>query len=243
MSAENGDADASGRNTNVRVVEDLAGLVGHLDLLLAVAVGRVDVGVVAEHVPHVLATPELLGEGLAGNPVTGLSFKLLHGGRAGARRSLVGGGDHAGDLVLLVEGPDGDVHDDRRAVRVRNDTLVLLDRLRVDLRHHKRGVRVHAERRRVVDDHGAGLHGRGAELLGATATSGKQSDVHVLEGIMGQLLDGVALAVEFHLLAGGTSRGEKLERLHGKVALGKNLEHALPNSASSARNGDARLLG
>ncbi len=60
-------------------------------------------------------------------------------------------------LRRLVQRPERHAHDDRRAIRHRDDALVILQVARVDFRHDQRHVGLHAKRGRIVDHHRARL--------------------------------------------------------------------------------------
>ncbi len=152
---EHRDAHTGGDHLDVRV-EDLAGLDHHLPLLLGRPVLHelVDVGDAVEG--------DLLGELLRLDRVVdearlGLAEQLVHALLAGARNGLVGGDHHATDLEAVVQRLQRDHHLDGAAIRVGDDFPPGEARevLRIDLRHHQRDVRLHAELAGVVDHHAA----------------------------------------------------------------------------------------
>ena len=112
----------------------------------------------------------------------------------------------------------------------------------VDLRHHQRHVGVHAEGRRVVDDHRAGPHGGGSEALRLRAARGEQRDVHAFEAVVGELLHGDVAAAEFHRLAGGTRRGQQAQFDEREFALLEALHELDADGAGGAGDGDDGIL-
>ena len=139
-------------------IENFAGLDRHFPFFLGRAVIHEDINV-RDHVER-----DLLGQLLRLDRVVdvdrpGLIEQLVHRGATGARDRLVGG-DHdpfdAGQIVQWLQRHD---HLDRRAVRVGDDAAlaVMRDRLRIDLGHDQRHVRLHPEAGGVVDDNRTGL--------------------------------------------------------------------------------------
>ena len=103
---------------------------------------------------------------------------------------------------------------DRRAIGIGDDAFVVGNAAGVDLGHHQRHVRVHAEGGAVVHHHGAGLHRQRRIMFGNAAARREQRDIHALERIVGQFLDDEVLAAERRGLAGRARAGQKLQRFH-----------------------------
>ena len=105
---------------------------------------------------------DLLGEffrvrAVTDEDVAALLEQFIHALFASARDGLVGRDNDARDLGIIVQRLQRDDELGRRAVRVRNDILALIDvdRVWVDLRHDQRDIWVHTEQRAVIDDHTA----------------------------------------------------------------------------------------
>ncbi len=165
-------------------------------------------------------------------------LELGHGRGAAARGRLVGRGDQPADRVLLVDRPERHQRNDGRAVRVGDDALVLEDRLRIHLRHDQRHRRVHAERRGIVDHDRAGARRNRAIVLRDRPAGRKQSDIDVLERVLGQFGDGDVLALEAHGLARRPGRGEELQLRHREMALFQQLQELHPHGTRGANHGN-----
>ena len=120
--------------------------------------------------------------------------------------------------------------------------LCFAHRAGVDLRHHERHVGVHAEERRVVDDHRAGAHGRGSEALRLRAARGEQRDVHAFEAGIGELLHRDVAAAEFHRLARRARGGQQAQLDQREFALLEALHELDADGAGRARDGDDGIL-
>ena len=220
VGAQDGDADAGGGDADGGVVEDFFGLLDHFHFFFVVAVGGVDLGVVAEEVEGVGVGEDgvVCSRGLRGGRgwIRGVLpwRQQQHGG------GLVGGGDEAQDAVLFVDRPQGGDGDDGGAVGVGDDAFVLFDGFGVNLRDDERDGGVHAEGGAVVDDDGSRpAAAMGPGTFGDGAAGGKEDDVHAFEAGFGQFFDGYFFALERHRLTGGAGGGEELEFLHGELAL------------------------
>ena len=160
-----------------------------------------------------------VGDGsAAGQHLAGLGFQLFHGAGAGAAYGLVRRDDEAPHPAVLVQGPDDDDHDDGRAVRVGDDAVVGAQIIGIDLGHDERHVRIHAERRGVVDDDGTCLEGMRDVLLAHRAAGRGQDDVDPCEGVCRQFLNRQRVAFERHGFAGGTRRGQQTQLVQRKIA-------------------------
>jgi hypothetical protein len=234
VGAQDGDADAGGGDADGGVVEDFFGLFDHFHFFFVVAVGGVDLGVVAEEVEGVGVGEDGVFVLAAFEVGAGALTQFFHGGSAGAGGGLVGSGDEAQDAVLFVDRPEGGDGDDGGAVGVGDDAFVLLDGFGVDFGDHQGHGGFHAEGGAVVDDDGAGLHGDGAELFGDGAAGGEEGDVDAFEAGVGEFFDGDFFSLERHCFTGGAGGGEELEFLHGELALLEAGEEFDTDSAGGA---------
>jgi len=112
----------------------------------------------------------------------------------------------------------------------------------VNLGHHQRHVGFHAERARLVDDDGAGLHGLRRVLARLLRAGREQGDVDALEGVWADYFDGDLLAPESDRLAEGALRGEHPEARDGEIPLRQQLESRLSDGAGDADHGHAISL-
>ncbi|GCC48672.1 hypothetical protein chiPu_0032744 [Chiloscyllium punctatum] len=165
MRAQHRHPHAGDADRDLLVLEDLVGLLDDLGLFVVVAGLRIDRRVVVEQIEGVGMRHHLRGVDLSVEIGAGGFDELVHRGSSRAARGLVGRDDHPLDAVLLVDRPQRHQRGDGGAVRVGDDALVIADAPRVDLGDHQRHVRVHPERRGIVDHHGAGLHCKRRELL------------------------------------------------------------------------------
>ena len=222
-------------------------LLDHLPLLLVVArfpdrvrlVARVDAAVVREQVPDVLAPEDVLRERVARGPVARLLLELLHRVEPGAGRGLVRRDHGAVDAEGLVQREHGHVHQDRRAVGIRDDAAVARGRVPVHLGHDQRRALVHAERRAVVD-HDAALGRRDRRVvLADVVAAAEQRDVHVVKGVLGQRLARERAPGELDLVAGFVRVRPHLAVVEGEVARLEALAHGDADGAGGT--GDANV--
>ena len=119
-----------------------------------------------------------------------------------------------------------------------DDALVVPDAAGVDLGDHQRHVRVHPERRGIVDHDGAGLHRERRELPGDAAAGREQRDVDALEGALGELLDHDPLAAEIDGLAGRAGARQRLQPADRKAAPVHGGDEFGADGAGHAGNGN-----
>ena len=104
----------------------------------------------------------------------------------GPRHRLVGRDDDPLDPDRALDRRQRDDHLHRRAVRVRDQAVVALDRVGVDLADDQRDVGVHAPEAGVVDDHRAGLD-QPRRPLGADRAAGRgEHQVEALDRLVGE---------------------------------------------------------
>ena len=144
-------------------MHDLARFVHHLHLFFAIAVGA-NRRVVAEKIERIRMRQNLRNDGTASQIVGRLIAQLFHGLRARAARALIRAHDDPFDGGDIVQRLQRDQHDDRRAVRIRDDAFVPFHVFRIDFRNDQRHIRLHAERTRIVDDDRSRLHGMGRKI-------------------------------------------------------------------------------
>src|SRR5262249_33285171 len=107
-----------------------------------------------------------------------------------------------------MQWPHGYIHDDRAAVGVGDNPVVLVNLLGIHFRHDQRNALFHAKRRRVVDDDRTGLYGAWSEFLADASAGREECDLNILETIVRELFDGVRLSRERRRLSGAARRGE-----------------------------------
>ena len=154
-----------------------------------------------------------------------LAIEFLDGCAPGAADRLEGDGREAAEGHGPVQRGESHQRDDRAAVGVGDQALVVIEGPGVDLGNDKRHTRIHAEVAAVVDDDAAALDRFPAELLGGARRalgSGKQDDVETVEGRRRGFDDMKRLAGNL-LAAGGPRHDADFRR--GEPALAQNLDH------------------
>jgi hypothetical protein len=116
---------------------------------------------------------------------------------------------------------------------------MVVERRRVDFRHHQGDLRVHPEGGTVVDHDAATLHGLGGQGEGDGAAGAEDREIKALEGLGLRLLDDPLLAAVDDLGAGGPGRGEGTQLGDGEAPLGHQREDFLTHGASHAHDADA----
>ena len=237
MRTQNRYAHARACHLHFRQVQDLAPFVLHLHLLGGVAVfaGRTDLGNEVEG--------NLIGEGfrnkrLALRVSAHLRLQFCQSARARTGHGLIGGGGNGLDGRKLLQGVDGHQRDNRRAVGVGDDAVVLLRVLRVDLRHHQRHAVVEAEGAGIVYKHRPrGLNVRG-HALGQVVRGRAEHDIHALKGIFRSFFHRMPV----QHLAGAAGAGKQLKLADGELALHQHLVHLASHRAGRAENRHIILL-
>ncbi len=162
-------------------VHDFPRLVEHLHFLFRIAVVREHVHL-RNQVERQLVSELLHCRFLARQDLPVLRVQLVH--RRGARTagSLVGRHMYPLDVRQLLDGFQRHHHQNRRAVRVRDDTPRTHERiLRIDLRHHQRHLLVHPERAGIVDHHRSVLRDGLRILPGGVPSCRDKGEVDALE--------------------------------------------------------------
>ena len=116
-------------------------------------------------------------------PREGLLAKLGDAVDTGTGDRLEARGDHAREPSGVVQRLERHHGHDRRAVRARQDAAVPSRRVGIDLGDHERHVRVHPERRGVVDAQDTGCRGVRDDVASHAAARGQQR--HVEPAILG----------------------------------------------------------
>ena len=222
-------------------MEDLAPLILHLHLLAGVALEGLaaDLGndVVRDLILEDLGLKVLaLGKGLD------LIVEFVDAALARAADGLVGRGDDRFDGAFLGEGIDGHKRDDRGAVGIRDDALVPLHVLGVDLGNDEGNIGVEAEGARVIDKHRSRLDDRGSETLGDVVLGRAKDDVEPFKGIVGGFDDGAFLPAERDLTARASCACDGTKGRDREIALFENFDHFLTDGAGGAENTDIDLF-
>ena len=241
MAADDGHARAGAADLHLGQVEDLAALVLHLHLLAGVALEGLaaDLGddVVRDLILEDLGLKVFaLGKGLD------LIVEFVDAALARAADGLVGRGDDRLDGALLGEGVNGHEGHDGGAVGVRDDALVPLHVLGVDLGDDKGDVGVEAERARIVDEHRARLDDRGGKTLGDVVLGRAENDIKALKRVVRRLDDGALLTAEHDFAARASGACDGTKGRNGEVALFENFDHFLTDGAGGAENTDIDLF-
>ena len=102
----------------------------------------------------------------------------------------------------------------------------------------RRDVRIHAEGRRIVDEHRAGLDDRRGEALGDVVLGRAEDDVHALKGGVAGLLHGDGAAVPPRAPFRRCARWPAGAAPDREPPLGQNLHHLSADGAGRAENGN-----
>src|SRR5579864_3811708 len=135
----NGHADASRADGEIRLAEDLAGLVDHLAFFAVQSVAFVAADLGEEVQMDLVRVHRMRRSGIGD-----LGVKLVDRAPAGARDGLIRVDDDALNAIHTVDRPQGDHQLGRRAVRPGNDAVVLARGFGVHLGHDQRHARIHA---------------------------------------------------------------------------------------------------
>ena len=111
---------------------------------------------------------------------------------AGAARGLVARRHHRPQIERVVQRLERQHRDHRRAVGVRDDPVVGVERLGVDLGDDERDRGVLAKGARVVDDDRAGIDEALRPLARARRAGGEERDVEALDVLVVERRDGQA---------------------------------------------------
>ena len=161
-----------------------------------------------------------------------------------ARGGLVGADGQALQAGLLMQRLQHRHGGHGGAVGVGDDALRdVVQRVRIDLGHHQRDVRVRAPGRAVVDHHGAGRGGFGGQLARGVAAGREEHDVQAGEvGLRGVLDDDLG-SLEVDLGSGRAGGGEQAQARQREVPLGQQLAHHAADKAGGADDADAGGIG
>ncbi len=163
--------------------------------------------------------------------------QFLHGRSSSARGRLIRRDDQPLDAIAAVDRPQRRDRDDRRAVGIGDDSLMLFDRLRIDLRDDQRDLRVHAEGRRVVHHDRTGTRRNRSEALGLTAARREQRDMNAAEAVLRQFLHWHGFTAKRKRLARGTRRGEQPKLRERKLPSLQTLDQLNTHRAGGAHDG------
>ena len=204
-------------------MQHLARLVAHLQLLKRVPVRLVELVDVRNQIVHELMLERLHRQGLALRIGVDLVLQLVEAGSARAGRRLIGGRDQALQALRLMERRDSLKHDRRRAVRIRDDSLVPVEVFGVHLRHHQRNLGILTKRAGVVDHLRARLDAGVLELKRDVRLAGEEDDVQPVKAVLVRLQHMIRLAQD---LLVALARGKHLNlSLHRELAFLQDLDH------------------
>ena len=216
-------------------MQDLAGFVEHLHLLLGVSVVREDIDLRDDVVGQLVG--EFLDlDRIPFHDVPVLLLQFRHGLGTGAGSGLVAGHMDAGDVGKGLDGFQDDHHHDGRAVGVGDDAAGTHQGVfGIALGNDEGHVRIHPERAGVVDHHGAVLGDGVGEFHGRAGTGRDEGIIDALEiVIVLQEPDFEFLAAETVFAARTACRPEQNEFVHGEIPLFEDLDKFLADSAAGA---------
>jgi hypothetical protein len=135
---------------------------------------------------------------------------------------------------------DGDDQDDRRAVRVRDDALMLGDRVRIHLGHDERHVRLHAECGGVVDHHGARLDRSGRHLPRDAGAGGEKREVDAAERVLVEHADFDVSPTEADFFPSGALRSQRNKIGQWEAPRFEDIHHLLAHGSGGSDDCDAK---
>src|SRR3954451_21722758 len=230
-------AHARRADADRRVAEDLARLVDELALLVGVVVARREVARMRQRVERdAVRVGVRRGRLVAGEQRPRLVQQLVDRLLARAGHRLVGRDHEALDPGRVVQRLERDDHLHGRAVGVRDDPAVAVERFRVDLGDDERHVVGHAPLRGVVDDDGPGLDEARRPLARRRAAGREDREVEALDRLVGERLHDEP-AVE---PAPGRALGRERDDLaRGERPLAQQAQHDAADLPGRADDGDA----
>src|SRR5215212_6842979 len=158
---------------------------------------------------------------------------------AGARDRLIGGDDQPLDPDRVEDRLQRHHQLHRGAVGIRDQAVVIGDRVVVHPRHDEGYVVMHPPVARVVDDHGTRIDDLRRPLRAHLAPGGGKHQVEALDRSVGQLLDLELGAGERNAAARRASGGERHQLGDREPALGQHLEDRRADGAGGAEDADA----
>ena len=126
--------------------------------------------------------------------------------------------------------------DRRGAIRIGQNPLVPSRRLRIDLGHHERNIRIHAERRRVVDHHRTRFDRSRRKFFRNGPARAEQREVDTRESIRRQFAHLDRRTLEIELLAGRLGRSEQGQLAHRKFSALQHAHHFDAHRAGCTRD-------
>ena len=143
----------------------------------------------------------VLREAMENEPAGGreLLEQLLHCGCTTSAGCLIGSGDDPPYPVVAMQRPQRDECDDRRAIRVCNDSPMFQRRFRIDLGDNQRNIRIHSESRTVVDHNAAAFGGNRCIFFAYTATGGKKGYVCTAKTVFIECFNSEVTIAALHL--------------------------------------------
>ena len=169
MGPQHGHPHAGGGEAQIRQTHDLAGLVHHLHLLLAIAVG-LQGRVVQKEVERQGVRQHLSFGSAAIQHRLRQVFQLFHGPGTGTTGGLIGAHHHPAHRPLGRQRSQSQGEQDRGAIRIGDHALMGEGCIGIDLGHHQRHTVLHPEGTGVIHHHRTGCGDRFAPLLGNRTT-------------------------------------------------------------------------
>ena len=239
VAREHRHARAGGGHADVLLAEDLARLAHALALLGRVVVAVLEGLDLRQHVEGDLVRIDGgRGHLLRVELRLHLLVQLLDGALSGAGHRLIARHHDPLDAGVPEDRPERHDGLHRRAVRVRHDALVAVERVRVHLGHDEWHVLVHAPLGRVVDHDGARVGEARRPLLAHLRPRREQRDVEALDRLVVERLDRQRAASPLERAPGRALRGERHHLVRRERALVQHLEHGRAHRAGGSHDGD-----
>ena len=171
----------------------------------------------------------------------GLMAEFVDRTGTSTRDSLVTGGKNPLQTELAMQRVEGQKGDRCGAIRIGEDTLVILDIGPVDFGNDERHVGVHAKGGGIIHNDSPVTDGLRRKIAGYRTARAEDRNIDILKRIHIKWLDRVRFPPEGERLAGGTRRGQEAKAGHRKVTAFHDTKHF--GSDSSRRTNDCDSIG
>ena len=234
-------ANGGSSDSHTVIAHDLLGLVDHLHLFLSVEIFLEYINLRNQVESNLIMFSQRCTRQNIGNYRTSLVnslyllLQLSHSFLTATRYSLIGGYNYTLNLGYIIKRLQSHNHNNGRAVRVSNNTLVVGNSLWVYLWYNQWYFWVHAESTGVINNYSTSLYSSRCKGLASSAAS-EESNIHTLEGVLSGLLNSVLLAHELNLLTSRTLGSQHLQLSKWEITLLNQIQEFLTYSTSSTQN-------
>jgi hypothetical protein len=230
-------AHAGWADLNRVIANDLACLIDHLHLFGGVALmfrradlrNQIESDRMGKRLTAIVVAGKLGARGL---------LQVAAACQSGAAGRLVGAHHDALDPRGVMQWLHRHHHLRRRAIRAGDDSLMVVDGLRIYLRYNQGYLRVHAPIAAFVDHDAASLDRPGSKIPRHFVGRAADRQIDPFECLRPEFLDRMFPAREHDFFAGRASRSQKFDPLKREIPLLKQLQNNGSHSAGSAHDGN-----